>query len=89
MDLIILRHVKAGKRIAPGHNDAKRPLMVPGEEEITKIAEALERIRIHFEIILTSPLKRAYQTADILAKEFKVHKKVQKLQVLSYLHYKA
>jgi phosphohistidine phosphatase len=83
MDLFILRHGEAGKRIAPGHNDARRPLTVAGEEEITEIAEALERIGIRFDIILTSPLKRAYQTADIVAKEFKAQKKMQKLQELS------
>lgn len=48
MDLFILRHGEAGKRIAPGHNDARRPLTVAGEQEITEIAEALERIRIRF-----------------------------------------
>ena len=83
MDLFILRHGEAGKRIAPGHNDARRPLTLAGEEEIAKIAEALERIGIRFDIILTSPLKRAYQTADIVAKEFKAQKKMQKLQELS------
>ena len=83
MDLFILRHGEAGKRIAPGHNDARRPLTVAGEEEITEISEALERIGIRFDIILTSPLKRAYQTADIVAKEFKAQKKMQKLQELS------
>ena len=50
--------------------------------EIIEISEALERIGIRFDIILTSPLKRAYQTADI-AKEFKAQKKMQKLQELS------
>ena len=83
MDLFILRHGEAGKRISPGQNDAKRPLTVAGEEEIAKIAEALERIGIRFDIVLTSPLKRAYQTADIVAKESKSQKKMQKLQELS------
>jgi phosphohistidine phosphatase len=83
VELLILRHGEAGKRNPSGTNDAKRPLTVVGEKEIAKIAEALKVIGVRLDIILTSPLKRAQQTANIVAKEFKAHNKIEQLQELS------
>ena len=82
MDLFILRHGEAGKRSA-GVNDYKRPLTAAGEREIDEIAGALKKIGIEIDVILTSPLKRAQQTADIIAREFKGQKKMRQLQELA------
>jgi phosphohistidine phosphatase len=38
---------------------------------------------VRLDVILTSPLKRAHQTADIVAKEFKAQNKIRQLRELS------
>ena len=83
MDLFILRHGEAGKRPASTGNDSKRPLTAAGEKEITEIAESLKKIGVKFDVILTSPLKRAQQTADLVARQFKTQKKVRQAPELS------
>ena len=76
MDLFILRHGEAGKRTTSRASDSQRPLTAGGEKEITEIAESLEKIGTKFDIILTSPLKRSQQTADLVAKQFKAQRKL-------------
>jgi phosphohistidine phosphatase len=83
MDLFILRHGEAGKRSASRGNDSNRPLTAVGEKEITEIAKAFKKIGIKFDAILTSPLKRAQQTADLVASQIKAQKKMRQLQELS------
>jgi phosphohistidine phosphatase len=83
MDLFILRHGEAGKRGTSRGHDSKRPLTAAGEKEITEIAESFKKIGIDFDVILTSPLKRAQQTGDIVARQFKAQKKMRQLQELS------
>jgi phosphohistidine phosphatase len=71
MELFILRHGEAGQRSASA-GDRKRPLTSTGKLEISEIAKALK-----FDLILTSPLKRAYDTATIVSKVFHIVNKVQ------------
>jgi phosphohistidine phosphatase len=74
MELYILRHGEAGKRLPAGSKDSERALTVSGKQEIEMIAEALRKMGIKFDFVATSPLKRAYQTAEIVAKTLKVKK---------------
>ncbi|MDJ0843812.1 phosphohistidine phosphatase SixA [Crocosphaera sp.] len=46
--------------------DEARPLTELGQEKTRKVAQRLKQIKISFDIILTSPLLRARQTATIL-----------------------
>ena len=46
--------------------DEDRPLTDVGTQKTTKVAERLKAIKIKFDIILSSPLIRARQTANIL-----------------------
>ncbi len=46
--------------------DEARPLTELGREKTQKVAQRLKEIKIKFDIILTSPLLRAHQTATIL-----------------------
>ncbi len=46
--------------------DEDRPLTDVGNEKTQKVAQRLKEIKISFDIILTSPLLRARQTATIL-----------------------
>jgi phosphohistidine phosphatase len=70
MDMFILRHGEAGKRISPGSNDFDRPLTIEGKREVADIAKSLKDIGVKFNFIITSPLKRAHETASIVAMIF-------------------
>jgi phosphohistidine phosphatase len=62
MDLILLRHGKAEDFNKDG--DAARELVSKGREQARKAARLLKDSRWLPEIVLTSPLVRARQTAD-------------------------
>lgn len=71
MDVILLRHGKAGDRdpkLFP--DDTKRPLTAEGALELRDICTGLRRIGLAFDFLVTSPLLRAHQTADIVAEVF-------------------
>jgi len=71
MQLYILRHGEAGKGPTLGSRDA---LTAAGREEVQQIARGFPALGIKLDLIATSPLKRAYQTAVIIAKELNVKK---------------
>ena len=54
MDLFILRHGEAGKRVAAENKDFDRPLTVTGQKEIADIAKSLKDLGIRFDFILSS-----------------------------------
>ena len=74
MELYILRHGEAGKAILNGSKDSERSLTIAGQEEIVEVGKAFERLGLKFDFVATSPLKRARQTADIIALVLKVKK---------------
>jgi len=74
IELYVLRHGEAGKSLPTGSKDSERALTVTGKQEVEKVAEALRGLGIKFDFIATSPLKRAHQTAEIVAKILKVKK---------------
>lgn len=76
MELFILRHGEAGQRSSQP-SDRVRPLTSAGKVEITDIAKALKKIGLKFDLVITSPLKRAYDTAMIVSDIFKIGNKVQ------------
>ena len=78
MDMFILRHGEAGKILTRGNSkDSERALTVAGQKEIGEIASSLKELGITFDLIISSPLKRAHQTAAIVAKILKKEKKMQ------------
>ncbi len=52
-------------------DDSKRPLTSEGIARLRKEAKALEGLGVSFDQILSSPLVRARQTADVFAEELK------------------
>jgi phosphohistidine phosphatase len=64
-ELYLVRHGLAGVREA-GKDDALRPLTKRGAHRTRAVARRLLGADIHFDTVLTSPLLRARQTADIL-----------------------
>ena len=47
--------------------DDERPLTKAGRKEVHEVGELLTALRVQLDVILTSPLPRAAQTADIAA----------------------
>src|SRR6188508_2488209 len=67
MRLIIIRHAIAVERGTPDIADEERPLTRKGEQRFRAAARGLARIEARPDVLLTSPLPRARQTAEIAA----------------------
>lgn len=68
MNLYLMRHGIALAQDDPSiAHDAERPLTSKGLKRMRKAARGLRALAIPFDSILTSPLIRARQTADIVA----------------------
>lgn len=67
MDLIILRHGEAGKTMAVAARDFERALTVAGKEEVKEVCGGLGRLGVKASLVVTSPLKRARETAAMAA----------------------
>jgi len=68
MEIYILRHGIAVERGTRGYaKDGDRPLTKEGEEKMQQIAQILEGMDLHIDLILSSPFVRAKQTAEIVA----------------------
>lgn len=72
-ELYLVRHGVAEERGPKWPDDNKRPLTADGMSRMKKSARGLDRIDVKFDVILTSPLVRARQTADILSAEMEGH----------------
>jgi len=76
MDLYILRHGKAGQSFnRPG--DSERKLTADGRSEMRKVARWIRGKKIRFDVIATSPLARAKETAEIVARVLKEKEKLE------------
>ena len=75
MELFILRHGEAGQR--SHSSDRIRPLTSAGKAEVLEIAKSLKTIGLKFDLIATSPLKRAYDTAKIVSDIFNIGNRLQ------------
>jgi phosphohistidine phosphatase len=69
MNLYILRHASAGTRRINPVLDVKRPLDKEGKQHCLQLAHVLNALKINFDLVLSSPLKRALQTAQFVATE--------------------
>lgn len=69
MRLYFLRHGQAGRPEEWPHPDAERPLTKRGIEESHAAARGMRWLDLKTELVLSSPLVRAHQTALITAEE--------------------
>ncbi|HTL73079.1 MAG TPA: histidine phosphatase family protein, partial [bacterium] len=84
MNLFLLRHGLAVEPGTPGFkNDAVRPLTPKGKLQLRKIAAAMRVMELEFDVIWSSPLVRARQTAEIVAKELKAKEQLELVEELS------
>ncbi|NEO26328.1 MAG: phosphohistidine phosphatase SixA [Kamptonema sp. SIO4C4] len=65
MEVYLIRHGIAGDR-NDYPTDEERPLTDKGKSKTRKVAQRLKTLGLQFDLILTSPLRRAQQTATIL-----------------------
>jgi len=68
--LYLIRHGLAEERGEAWPDDSRRPLSEEGMSRLRKEARGLVRLGVTFDVVLTSPLVRARQTADIVAGGF-------------------
>ncbi len=66
--LYFLRHGQAGSRQDWHGDDAKRPLTDAGKERMAREAAGIRALGLSVDLIISSPLVRAHQTAEIVAK---------------------
>jgi phosphohistidine phosphatase len=69
-ELYLIRHGIAEDRGPAWPDDAKRPLTAEGVARMRKGARGLVRLGWKLDVILTSPLTRARQTADVVSDAF-------------------
>jgi phosphohistidine phosphatase len=67
LELYLIRHGIAAERGEEYPDDSKRPLTSEGIVGLKKAAKGLNVLDVGFDQIISSPLVRARQTADILA----------------------
>ena len=70
MQLYFLRH---GEADWPGWSkpDDERPLTDFGKKEVRQVAKFLDRLNVNPDLIVSSPLPRALQTAEVAAEQLK------------------
>jgi phosphohistidine phosphatase len=78
MEIYLLRHGLAVERGERGfEDDSARPLTAKGRRQIRKSIPAIKKLAGKFDLILSSPLLRAKQTAEIVAWELKLKKHLE------------
>src|SRR5580693_3941727 len=68
MELYLLRHAIAEDH-TPSGRDADRALTDDGRKKLRKVLERARKASVTPTLILSSPLKRAFETAEIAARE--------------------
>lgn len=69
MNLYILRHASAGTRRPNPVVDVKRPLDKEGKQQCLLVGGFLNSLNVQFDRVVSSPLKRALQTASLVGNE--------------------
>ena len=67
LELYLIRHGIAAERGEEYPDDSKRPLTSSGMSKLRDEAKGLNELEVTFGLIITSPLVRTKQTADIIA----------------------
>jgi len=73
MDLLVIRHAIAGDRAEwakTGRPDQERPITDEGRERMQETARALRQLVPTLDLLATSPLVRAVQTAEVVGEAY-------------------
>ena len=77
MNLYLMRHANAGLVRANPLLDNKRGLIKEGKEQCMLMARVLSALKAQIDVIISSPLKRALQTAQFVGTELGYDAKVE------------
>jgi phosphohistidine phosphatase len=77
MIIYFLRHASAGEPLSNSKKDEKRALDKEGIEQCGVVGRALVALDVHVDTIISSPLKRAAQTASLVGNELSYEGKLQ------------
>ena len=77
MILYFLRHASAGEHFANAKKDEKRALDKEGIEQCGYVGRALATLDVQVDSVISSPLKRATQTASLVGNEMGHEGKLQ------------
>ena len=83
MNLYLMRHANAGLSRVNPLLDSKRGLIKEGKEQCVLMARVLSALNVQIEVIVSSPLKRALQTAQFVGTELGFDSKVEICPALS------
>jgi len=83
MNLYVLRHASAGTRRENPLVDVKRPLDKEGKQQCMLVGSYLNALKVQFDLIASSPLKRALQTASLVGTEVGYDTKIQVTEALA------
>ncbi len=85
MDLLMIRHAKAGERNPETWpDDDLRPLTKEGMAEMRSVLKSLRKMGVVFDVLVTSPLLRARQTAELVAEAWGRNEPPQESDVLGH-----
>jgi phosphohistidine phosphatase len=71
VDLLLIRHAEAGERDpAQWPDDDLRPMTADGRRKQTAAAKAMKTLGLSFDFLVTSPLVRARQSAEVVAEVY-------------------
>jgi phosphohistidine phosphatase len=82
MNLYVLRHASAGVRRVNPLLDANRPLDKDGKRHCLHLAYVLNAMKLSFDLVVSSSLKRSLQTAQLVATETGYESKILKSNAL-------
>ena len=82
-EIYLIRHGLAEERGAAWPDDDKRPLTDVGRARFKKSMRGLAAVGVRFDVILTSPLVRTRQTAEIAASVFTTRPRIVTVESLA------
>jgi phosphohistidine phosphatase len=77
MNLYLMRHANAGLSRGSTVLDAKRSLIKEGKDQCILMARVLSALNVQVDVIVSSPLKRSLQTAQLVGTELGYDAKVE------------
>ena len=81
MDLLIVRHARAQDRdkfAATGKDDSQRPLTQEGIRRMQRALPGLRALVPTIDLLVSSPLRRAVQTAQIIAEAYRPIERIER-----------
>ncbi|MGA2808206.1 MAG: phosphohistidine phosphatase SixA [Terracidiphilus sp.] len=77
MNLYLMRHANAGIPRGTPLLDSKRSLIKEGKDQCILMARVLSALKVQVDVVVSSPLKRALQTAQFVGTELGYEAKVE------------